>query len=128
MLAFWSDAAWLARLGDTRPALSLVDDLLRLPAKGLTNISFPLELAARELSRMPEQDARVVLLSDCVHNAGPDPRELAAGVPRLDVLIDDAGESDIELGRELARFGRGRAYVIRGHRDVAPALIDVFAP
>jgi Mg-chelatase subunit ChlD len=128
VLAFWSDAAWLTRPGYKRPALSLVDDLLRLPAKGLTNIAFPLELAAGELRRTSEEDARVVLLSDCVHNAGPDPRDLAARLPRLDVLIDVTGESDIELGRELARLGRGRAYVIRNHRDVAPALIDVFAP
>ena len=92
----------------------------------MTNLAFPLELAGRELSRLPEEDARVVLLSDCVHNAGPDPRELATGTPRLDVLIDVSGESDIELGRELAHYGHGRAYVIRDHRDVAPSLTDAF--
>ena len=32
--------------------------------------------------------ARAVLLSDCVHNAGPDPRPFAARLPRLDVLLD----------------------------------------
>jgi hypothetical protein len=32
------------------------------------------------------RDARVLLLSDCVHNAGPDPRPLATRLPRLDVL------------------------------------------
>jgi Mg-chelatase subunit ChlD len=127
VLAFWSDAAWLLRPGHQRPALSLVDDLLRLPAKGLTNLAFPLELAGRELGRVPEEDARVVLLSDCVHNAGPDPRELATGIPRLDALIDVTGENDIELGRELAHYGHGRAYIIRDHRDVAPALMDAFA-
>jgi Mg-chelatase subunit ChlD len=128
VLAFWSDAAWLARPGQKRPALSLVDDLLRLPAKGLTNVAFPLELAAREFARIADLDARVVLLSDCVHNAGPDPRELATRLPRLDVLIDVTGENDVELGRELAHFGRGRAFAIRDHRDVAPALIAAFAP
>lgn len=39
-------------------------------------------------------DAAVVLLSDCVHNAGPDPRPLAARVARLDVLLDASGEQD----------------------------------
>ena len=29
-----------------------------------------------------------MLLSDCVHNAGPDPRPFAARLPRLDVLLD----------------------------------------
>lgn len=128
VLAFWSDAAWLARLGAGRPALALVDDLLRLPAKGLTNLAFPLELAAAELARAAAEDARLLLLSDCVHNAGPDPRGLLAGIPRLDVLVDVSGESDALLGRELARAGRGRAYTVRDHRDVAPALIDALAP
>ena len=54
------------------------------------------------------------------------PASSATGTPRLDVLIDVSGESDIELGRELAHYGHGRAYVIRDHRDVAPSLMDAF--
>jgi hypothetical protein len=49
-----------------------------------------------------------VLLSDCVHNAGPDPRPFAARLPRLDVLLDTSGEQDADLARELARLGHGR--------------------
>jgi len=128
VLAFWSDAAWLTHLGVPANALALIDALLQLPAKGLTNVAFPLELAARELARVPARDARVVLLSDCVHNAGPDPRPLAARVPRLDILLDVTGEHDLELGREMARLGRGLAQPIHNHRDVAPALTRAFAP
>jgi hypothetical protein len=76
---------------------------------------------------VPARDARVVLLSDCVHNAGPDPRPLAARLPRLDVLLDTSGEQDEELARELARLGRGRLRLIRAYTDVAPALSAVFA-
>jgi hypothetical protein len=68
----------------------------------------------------------VLLLSDCVHNAGPDPRLTAARLPRLDVLVDTSGEQDVELGRDLARLGRGRARQVRDHRDVAAALSAVF--
>lgn len=128
LLAFWSDAAWLAHLGPCKRVLTLVDQLLGLPTRGLTNVAFPLELATRELAGVAELDARVVLLSDCVHNAGPDPRPLAARLPRLDVLIDVTGEHDLALGRDLARFGRGRAYAVADHRNVAPALTDAFAP
>jgi Mg-chelatase subunit ChlD len=127
VLAFWSDAAWLTHLGEPVPANSLVDRLLQLPAKGLTNLAFPLELATRELARLPATDARVVLLSDCVHNAGPDPRGFAARLPRLDILLDVTGEHDLDLGRELARLGRGRAFRINDHRGVAPALTEAFA-
>jgi Mg-chelatase subunit ChlD len=115
-VAFWSDAALLSRLGQSVPAGQLLERmLLRLRAQGLTNIAFPLQVAATELARRPARDARVVLLSDCVHNAGPDPRPLAARLPRLDVLLDVSGEQDAELGRDLARLGRGRLRLIRGY-------------
>ncbi|MBK4348563.1 vWA domain-containing protein [Lacisediminihabitans changchengi] len=126
VIAFWSDAAVLLDLGRPIRPLDLLDTMLQMPARGLTNVSFPLELAAQQLSRVPARDARVILLSDCVHNAGPDPRIAAARLPRLDVLIDVSGEKDIELGRELAASGHGTAQLIRTYRDVAPALSALF--
>ena len=126
VIAFWSDAARLLPLGGELKPMELLDTLLRMPARGLTNISFPLELALKELARVPVRDARVLLLSDCVHNAGPDPRLMAARLPRLDVLIDVSAETDADLGRELARAGRGQARQIRTYRDVAPAVGQIF--
>ena len=126
VVAFWSDAAMLSRLGQHVPPQVLLDTMLRIPAKGLTNIGWPLRVAARELARVPARDARAVLLSDCVHNAGPDPRPFAARLPRLDVLLDTSGEQDAELARELARLGHGRLRRIGGYTDVAPALGAIF--
>lgn len=127
VIAFWSDAAILLKLGDSVRPMALLDDILRIPARGLTNVAFPLELAQQQLARVPARDARVLLLSDCVHNAGPDPRPLAARLPRLDVLLDATGEKDVELGRQLAAKGRGVCRIIHGHRDVAPAVSEIFA-
>jgi Mg-chelatase subunit ChlD len=126
VIAFWSDAAVLVRMGEQVAPLAVLDLLLRVPTQGLTNVSFALETAARQLDGVPPRDARVLLLSDCVHNAGPDPRSTAARLPRLDVLVDTSGEQDVELGRDLARLGRGRARQVRDHRDVAAALSAVF--
>jgi Mg-chelatase subunit ChlD len=126
VVAFWSDAAVLARLGHRVAPGELLDTLLRIPARGLTNVSFPLVVAKRQLVRVPARDARVLLLSDCVHNAGPDPRFAAAGLPRLDVLLDASGEHDTELGRDLARLGRGRLAVVHRYTDVAPAVTRLF--
>jgi len=126
VVAFWSDAAVLSRLGQHVPAQVLLDKMLRIPAKGLTNIAFPLQVAMRELARIPIRDARAVLLSDGVHNAGPDPRPFAARLPRLDVLLDTSGEQDPDLARELARLGHGRLRRIRTYTDVAPALGAIF--
>jgi Mg-chelatase subunit ChlD len=124
--AFWSDAAVLSHLGQHVPPERLVESMLRIPARGLTNLAFPLQVARRELARVPASDARVLLLSDCVHNAGPDPRPLAARLPRLDILLDTTGEQDPELARDLARLGRGRLRQVRTYRDVAPALSELF--
>jgi hypothetical protein len=86
--------------------------------------AFPLQVAARELARIPARDARAVLLSDCVHNAGPDPRPFAARLPRLGALLDASGEQDAEL----ARLGRGRLRRIDTYTDVAPDLSAIFTP
>jgi len=127
VVAFWSDAAVLCHLGQRVPPQQLLDVLLRIPAKGLTNIAFPLQVAAGELAVVPALDARVLLLSDCVHNAGPDPRPFAARLARLDVLLDSSGEQDPDLARDLARAGQGRLRSIRTYHDVAPALSAIFA-
>lgn len=126
VIAFWSDAAELLRLGDPIRPTELLDTLLRIPARGLTNLAFPLQYAARQLAGAPARDARVLLLSDCVHNAGPDPRPLAAHLPRVDVLLDASGEKDVELGRQIARLGHGAFRAVRRHVDVAPALSEIF--
>ncbi|WP_051218546.1 hypothetical protein [Nocardioides insulae] len=89
-------------------------------------MAFPLELAKAQLNRRDERESRVLLLSDCVHNAGPDPRRAAAVLPRLDVLLDTGGEKDVDLGRALARAGRGELRLIGGQRDVAPAVSALF--
>jgi hypothetical protein len=73
VIAFGADAAVLSHLGQRTSSQALVESMLRIPARGLTNVAFPLQVAARELARIPARDARVLLLSDCVHNAGPDP-------------------------------------------------------
>jgi MoxR-like ATPase len=127
VIAFWSDAAVLLRLGERASLESLVDGMLALDAAGLTNVAFPLQAAAGELGGPGDREQRVLLLSDCVHNAGPDPRAVAAQLPRLDVLFDVEGEHDSELAAGVARAGRGTVQPIRAHGDVAQALNRILA-
>jgi len=126
VVAFWSDAAVLLAPGAPVRPDEVLDALVALPSRGLTNVAFPLEVAAQQLAAAPARDSRVILLSDCVHNAGPDPRPLAARLPRLDVLLDVSGEKDVELGRELAAVSHGTFHLVRTYHDVAPALGRVF--
>ncbi|MFW0793988.1 vWA domain-containing protein [Gordonia sp. CPCC 205515] len=126
VVAFWSDAALISRLGDPMEPDRIIDQLLTLPTQGLTNVTFALETAADQLRGVPRADARVLLLSDCVHNAGPDPRTVVADLPRLDVLLDVSGEHDTDLGRDLALLGHGHCVPIRDHHGVAAALRKMF--
>lgn len=127
VIAFWSDAALLAHFDRPVAPQPLVETMLRMRARGLTNLSFALELAGRMLAAHHDTAARALLLSDCVHNAGPDPRPWAARLPRLDVVLEVTGEHDAELARNLARLGHGRLRSTRHYRDIAPAISDLFA-
>src|SRR5689334_11999581 len=122
LVAFWSDAALLKPLGRPVAASKLLDQLLRIPARGLTNVQFALAVAHAELNRSSARRRSAVLLSDAVHNAGPDPRPLARRFPELHVLLETDGEHDLPLGRDLARLGHGTLHPVHTHRDVAPAL------
>lgn len=127
LVAFWSDAAVINPLGSWLTPAVLLDRLLRVPARGLTNVGFGLQVAATELAHSTARHRRLVLLSDAVHNAGPDPRPIARRLPTLHVLLEVDGEHDEALGRDLARWGRGGMAPVRTHRDVAPALERLLA-
>ncbi|MBW0114531.1 VWA domain-containing protein [Pseudonocardia sp. KRD-169] len=122
LVAFWSDAALLTPLEQYVPASRLLNQLLRIPARGLTNVHFALTVAHTELARSSARRRTAVLLTDAVHNAGPDPRLVARRFPELHVLLQTDGEHDAPLGADLARLGHGRFAPVAGHRDVAPAL------
>jgi Mg-chelatase subunit ChlD len=126
VLAFWSQATWLTRLDEPTEPVAVIRDLLALPTEGLTNLAFPLEIAGREhrMGRSPSPET--VLLSDCVHNAGPDPRGLVSRTGRLGILLDATDEHDADLAADLARLGRGPLQVIRSHQDVPEAVRGVF--
>jgi hypothetical protein len=116
----------MQHLGEQRQPRELLEAILRLKARGLTNIEFALRVACRELTVALGSDVRALLLSDCVHNAGPDPRAEVGVLPRCDVLLDSSGEHDKDLARDIASLGRGKLAVARTYRDVAPAITQLF--
>ncbi|MGE3324261.1 MAG: VWA domain-containing protein [Acidimicrobiia bacterium] len=127
IVAFWKDCAILHTPRQRLDPGQVLDDLLRLPAKGLTNVSAGLQVAAEELARSSARQRIAVLLSDCVHNAGEDPRLISARLPRLHVMLQNDGEHDAWLAGELARTGGGLLASVRTARDVAPALNRLLA-
>lgn len=127
VVAFWSDAAVLSPLTVPTTSAALLDQLLRIPARGLTNVGFGLQVAHAELARSAARRRTAILLSDAVHNAGPDPRGIARRFGELHVLLETDGEHDVPLGRDIARLGKGRMLPVHTHRDVAPALNRILA-
>jgi Mg-chelatase subunit ChlD len=127
VVAFWSDAALLKPLDQPMPVQELLDQLTRLPTRGLTNVAFGLDVATTELARTGARRRMVVLLTDALHNAGPDPRDLAFRIPELHVLAQVDGPHDLPLAVDLARAGHGRLATVRTYRDVAPALNRLLA-
>ena len=127
VVAFWRDAAVVHRMGPVTSGARLLDDLLSIPAKGLTNVHFALSVGLAELSKARASRRCGILLSDVVHNAGPDPREVAGRFTQLHVLLETDGEHDQDLAHEIATLGRGRLAPVRDHRDVAPALNRMIA-
>ncbi len=126
VIAFWKDAAIVQPLGPRRAPEAVLQDLLAIPARGLTNVAFALESALAQLRRTTARRRIVLLLSDAVHNAGPDPRRMARRLPRLDVLLETDGEHDVALGTDLARLGRGRLARVASYPDVSIALNHIF--
>ena len=125
VVAFWSDAIVLQTCQNRRNPFDMVDDLLALEAEGLTNVAHGLETGIELLGPVVYRDSRVILLSDCLHNAGPDPRPQAETAPRLDVLVDVIGTHDLDLATDLAIAGRGLCRAVRTAADVAVAAIDL---
>lgn len=122
VVAFWQDAAVLQPLGERVSARQVLTNLLRIPTRGLTNVHWGLTLGLAELERSRSPVRIGILLSDAVHNAGPDPRDVASGYDRLHVLLETDGEHDVALAEDLARAGRGRLVKVAGHGDVPEAV------
>jgi Mg-chelatase subunit ChlD len=130
ILAFWSDVAIVRSFDENMDPVSVLGDLVSISARGLTNIAFPLEVCRSLLQEAGGRQSRVILLSDCLHNAGPDPRveaALLARIARLDVLVDTSGECDRSLAVDLALEGDGRSATISNYLDVASAAQAVLS-
>jgi Mg-chelatase subunit ChlD len=127
VVAFWKHAALVKPIDRWRTAEAVLRDLLAIPARGLTNVAFGLETGRAELTRARSRTRVGILLSDAVHNAGPDPRDVAERFERLHVLLETDGEHDAALARQLAKAGGGQVVPIAHWRQIPEALNRLLA-
>jgi len=111
VIAFASETLVLRSLDDPAPAERVIDDLLSLRGHGRTDLAAALRAAARLLEEAPGGRDRLrtaVLLSDCLHTRGLDPRAAAGALDCLHVLGTSESTDARAAGVALARRGGGR--------------------
>jgi magnesium chelatase subunit D len=125
VIAFSEDARVLQRHGARRPPQDLVGDLISLRGHGVTDLAGALRAAAAQLATADRGERVVVLLSDCLHTAGPDPTAALHGIDRLHVLCPEPPPgrgTGSGPAAALARAGGGICQPVARLADVAPAL------
>ena len=127
VVAFWSDAALLTPLEEPMPAARLLDLLLRVPARGLTNVHFALTVARPSWPARPPGGAAPCCSPTRCTTPGRTRGWSPAASPSCTCCCRPTASTTRRLGADLARLGRGRFAPVATHRDVAPALNRVLA-
>lgn len=125
VVAFDSTARVLTRLGDPRPAHDVVEAILRLPARGYTNLEEALEKGSRELARCKHSRRVGLLITDGVYTVGGDPSRWAPDFPRLHVLMTQDGKVNEELCLKLARLGQGELFRVKQLEDMPARMLEL---
>lgn len=125
VVAFDSTARRVTRLGDARRAHDVVEGILRLPARGYTNLEDALELGSRELARCTHARRTGLLVTDGVYTVGGDPSRWAVRFPRLHVLMTHDYKVNEELCLKLARLGRGELFRVARFEDMPARMLEL---
>jgi magnesium chelatase subunit D len=108
VIAFATDTMILRDPRDDTPPERVVEDLLSLRGHGRTDLESALRAAATQLDHLTPGGRAAILLSDCLHTKGADPRGPAAALDCLHVLGTSGEPESLDAGRSLAAYGRGR--------------------
>lgn len=119
---FWRDAAVIKRATQPKAATQLIDEILSVRARGLTNLRLGLEVGLRELERAATQEKVGIIFTDGISNIGEDPLPMAAKYPRLHVIGISLDDGPVRACQELAARGRGRCVFIQTLEDIPAAV------
>ena len=122
VVLFWRDAAVLKGAPQEKPVGRLLDDILSVRARGLTNLRLGLEVGLRELERTSTQEKIGIIFTDGIHNIGEDPMPIAAKYPRLHVIGTSVEDSRVRACQDLAAQGHGRCVFINDLEDIPAAM------
>ena len=122
VIAFWRDAAMLKQLREAVRLETLLDQLLSLSGRGLTNLELGLRAGLDELDQAVTQERIGILFSDGLQTAGNPAGPLAASFPTLHVVGTGESEESIASCRQLARLGNGRCAIVARAGGISQAV------
>ncbi|MDI3341147.1 MAG: AAA family ATPase [Sphaerobacter sp.] len=112
VVAFWRDAAVLKRLDEAVPLDLLLDRVLALSGRGLTDLALGLRVGLDELALADTPERIGLLFSDGLQTTGPPAEPVAAAFPTLHVVATGRTPESIAACRRLAALGEGRCAVV----------------
>ena len=121
-LAFGDRVVAIKSADRDRPALAVVDDVLRLRGYGTTDLAAALDAARAQLERCTARRRVAVLLSDCRATAGGDPVTAARRLDELCVIAPAGDSADAEAFAETAG---ARFAAIAGPHSIPEAIAAV---
>jgi Mg-chelatase subunit ChlD len=125
VVAFDSMARVVTRLGQARRAHDVVEGILRLPARGYTNLEDALETGSRELGRCTHARRTGLLITDGIYTVGGDPSAWASRFSRLHVLMTQDYKVNDDLCQKLARLGRGELLRVERLEDMPARMLEL---
>ncbi len=122
VVAFWREAAVLKRLHEDVPLDTLLDRVLSLPGRGLTDVGLGLRVGLEELGGADTQERTGLLFGDGLQTAGEPAEPIAAAFPLLHVVATGGGEESLSRCRRLADLGGGRCARIETAAGIPAAI------
>ncbi|MCL6095962.1 MAG: AAA family ATPase [Actinobacteria bacterium] len=125
VITFSSEAIVVVPMGSNYSVQSAVNSLLSLRGSGTTDISNAFAAAELQLSRSPCKTKEVVLISDCVATAGNSPLDSLRGIELLHVINTSYDEDAQNMGKLLAKRGKGNFQVATDLSKLATSLQSI---
>ena len=122
VVAFWREAAVLKRLHEDVPVDTLLDRVLSLPARGLTDVGLGLRVGLEELEGADTQERTGLLFGDGLQTTGEPAEPIAAAFPTLHVVATGGSEESLSRCRRLADLGGGRCAQVETASSIPAAI------
>ncbi|MGQ9787893.1 MAG: vWA domain-containing protein [Candidatus Hadarchaeaceae archaeon] len=122
VVTFNSQARAVKDMGQRKDIRQVILDLLEISAFSYTNMEEGLRAGLNQLERAAAGDRLGIIITDGKCSEGFHPERVAAGYPKLCVIMVESPHSDAGTCARLAELGRGRVYRVREYSQIPGAI------